>query len=130
MSIVSSESNETTRRPPFYGPDLRYVPPIDDGFVLPDPLPGHLELPEENGEFAQSFRETPQGILLDLAIWRAGSRPVGDRTRPQHRPRVGHTSRWVRQRILAVSWVAPNKDPNGGCRAPARRSRGCNARAD
>jgi hypothetical protein len=36
---------------------------------LPDHLPDHLELPEENGEFVQHFRELPQSLLLSSAIW-------------------------------------------------------------
>jgi Uma2 family endonuclease len=37
--------------------------------VRPDDLPGHLDLPEENGEFVQNFRELPQCILLSQSIW-------------------------------------------------------------
>ena len=32
-------------------------------------LPDHLELPEENGEFVENFRELPQSLLLSSAIW-------------------------------------------------------------
>ena len=57
MSIASSQPIETRRRPPFYGPDQRYVPPTDNGVAVPDPLPGHLELPDENDEIVENFRE-------------------------------------------------------------------------
>jgi Uma2 family endonuclease len=69
MSIASSQPIETRRRPPFYGPDQRYTPPADNGVALPDPLPGHMELPDENDEIVENFRETPQNVLLDQAIW-------------------------------------------------------------
>ena len=36
---------------------------------LPDHLPDHLELPEENGEIVKNFRELPQSLLLSSAIW-------------------------------------------------------------
>src|SRR6516165_1824628 len=34
-----------------------------------DDLPGHLELPEENGESKENFRELPQNILLSQSLW-------------------------------------------------------------
>jgi hypothetical protein len=69
MSIASSQPIETRPRPPFYGPDQRYVPPVDAGVALPDPLPGHKELPDENDEIVENFREAPQGRILTEAIW-------------------------------------------------------------
>jgi Uma2 family endonuclease len=85
MSIASSQPIETSRRPPFYGPDQRYWPPADNGLALPDPLPGHLELPDENGEIVENFRETPQNVLLDQAIW-----PVLESLHPDRHFAVGH----------------------------------------
>jgi Putative restriction endonuclease len=85
MSIASSGPIETRRRPPFYGPDQRYVPPTDNGVALPDPLPGHMELPDENDEIVENFRETPQNVLLDQAIW-----PILERLHPDRHFAVGH----------------------------------------
>jgi Uma2 family endonuclease len=50
-----------------------------------DELPGHLELPEENGEFVQSFRELPQCILLSQSLW-----PVLMTIHPDRHFAVGH----------------------------------------
>ncbi len=69
MSVASSQPIETRPKPPFFGPDGRYVPPADEGVVVPDPLPGHRELPEENDEIVENFREAPQGVILDQGIW-------------------------------------------------------------
>jgi Uma2 family endonuclease len=85
MSIASSQPIETGRRPPFYGPDQRYVPPADNGVALPHPLPGHMELPDENDEIVENFREAPQGLLLDQAIW-----PVLERLHPDRHFAIGH----------------------------------------
>ena len=87
MSIASSQPIETRRRPPFYGPDQRYVPPTENGVALPDPLPGHLELPDENDEIVENFRETPQNVLLDQAHL---AHPRAAPSRPPfcHRPRL------------------------------------------
>ena len=85
MSIASSQPIETRRRPPFYGPDQRYVPPADNGVALPDPLPGHMELPDENDEIVENFREAPQGLLLDQAIW-----PILERLHPDRHFAIGH----------------------------------------
>jgi Uma2 family endonuclease len=85
MSIASSQPLETRRLPPFYGPDDRYVPPTDDGVALPDPLPGHMELPDENDEIVENFRETPQNSLLDQAIW-----PTLERLHPDRHFAIGH----------------------------------------
>ena len=54
---------------------------------LPDHLPDHLELPETNGEFKQSFREHPQSVLLSSPIW-----PVLERIHPDRQFAVGHDS--------------------------------------
>jgi Uma2 family endonuclease len=85
MSIASSQPIETRRRPPFYGPDQRYTPPADNGVALPDPLPGHMELPDENDEIVENFRETPQNVLLDQAIW-----PNLERLHPDRHFAIGH----------------------------------------
>jgi hypothetical protein len=58
MSAVSSQPVEATPRPPFYGPDHRYLPPPEIGVALPLHLPSHLELPEENGEIVEQFDTT------------------------------------------------------------------------
>ena len=73
MSIAPSRP-----KPPFYGPDGRYRPPAENG-ALPLLLPGHLELPEENGEIVENFREQPQGEILDQGI-----RPTLERLHPGH----------------------------------------------
>ena len=57
------------------------TPAIPD---LPDHLPGHLELPEENGEIVENFRELPQSLLLSSAIW-----PVLERIHPDRHFAVG-----------------------------------------
>ena len=85
MSIASSQPMGIKRRPPFYGPDQRYVPPIDDDVVVPDPLPGHLELPDENDEIVENFREAPQGQILDQGIW-----PTLERLHPDRHFALGH----------------------------------------
>ena len=59
MSIAPAKLPKTLLEPPFWGPDGRYRPPVENG-ELPAELPGHLELPEENGEIVENFRETPQ----------------------------------------------------------------------
>jgi Uma2 family endonuclease len=85
VSIGSSEPAETRRHLPFWGADQRYLPPTDNGVALPDPLPGHRELPDENGESKENFREVPQGFLLDLGI-----RPILERLHPDRHFAVGH----------------------------------------
>ncbi len=85
MSIASSQPMGTKRRPPFFGPDGRYVPPTDEGVALPDPLPGHLELPEENDEIVENWREDPQGAMLNEGIW-----PTLERLHPDRQFAVGH----------------------------------------
>jgi Uma2 family endonuclease len=59
-------------------------PPVPD---LPDHLPDHLELPEENGEFVQNFRELPQSWLLSSAIW-----PILESIHPDRNFAVGQDS--------------------------------------
>jgi Uma2 family endonuclease len=54
---------------------------------LPDHLPDHMELPADNGEFVQNFRELPQSILLSSAIW-----PVLERIHPDRQFAVGQDS--------------------------------------
>ena len=54
---------------------------------LPDHLPDHLELPEENGEFVQNFRELPQSLLLSSAIW-----PILESIHPDRQFAVGQDS--------------------------------------
>jgi Uma2 family endonuclease len=54
---------------------------------LPDHLPDHTELPAENGEFVQNFRELPQSVLLSSAIW-----PVLERIHPDRQFAVGQDS--------------------------------------
>jgi len=53
--------------------------------VGPDALPGHLDLPEENGEFVHNFREMPQNILLTQSIW-----PVLEMLHPDDQFALGH----------------------------------------
>jgi Uma2 family endonuclease len=53
----------------------------------PDHLPDHLELPEENGEFVQNFRELPQSLLLSSAIW-----PILEKIHPDRQFAVGQDS--------------------------------------
>ena len=55
----------------------------------PEHLPDHLELPEQNGEFVQNFRELPQSLLLSSAIW-----PILENIHPDRhtdRPHIGLT---------------------------------------
>ena len=85
MSVAPSKPVETRAKPPFYGPDNRYFPPVEHGVALPLDLPSHLELPEENGEIVENFRETPQNILLDEGIW-----PVLEQLHPDHHFALGH----------------------------------------
>ena len=85
MSVPPYKPVETRAKPPFYGPDNRYLPPTENGAALPSQLPGHLELPEENGEFAQSFRELPQSHLLSSSIW-----PILEQLHPDRHFAVGH----------------------------------------
>ena len=56
-------------------------PSISD---LPERLPDHLELPEENGECKQNFREPAQSYLLSMAIW-----PVLESIHPDRHFAVG-----------------------------------------
>jgi Uma2 family endonuclease len=53
--------------------------------IGPDDLPGHLDLPEENGEFVQNFRELPQNILLSQSIW-----PILETLHPDRQFAIGH----------------------------------------
>ncbi len=96
MSVAPSRSGKTRpsqpepskspSKPPSWGwgPDGRYTPLTADG-KLPDPLPGHLELPEENDEIVENFREQPQGEILDQGI-----RPILQRIHPDRRYALGH----------------------------------------
>jgi len=85
MSVASSQPVETRPKPPFYGPDHRYLPPAENGVALPLHLPSHLDLPEENGEIVENFRETPQNVLLDQSIW-----PILERIHPDRHFALGH----------------------------------------
>ena len=67
-------------------------------------LPGHLELPEENGEFVQNFRELPQSLLLSSGIW-----PVLERLHPDRHFAVGQDS--------GIYWRLSNP-PERGAVAP------------
>ena len=50
----------------------------------PDPSPGHLELPEENGEIVENFRETPQSAIPRPGIW-----PILERLHPDRHFALG-----------------------------------------
>ena len=84
MSVDISKPARPKPKPPFYGPDNRYYPPAENG-ELPIHLPDHLELPDENGEIVENFREQPQGELLDQAIW-----PIIDQLHPNRDFALGH----------------------------------------
>ena len=86
MSLAPSQPGKTRPKPPSWGwgPDGRYTPLTDNG-ELPLHLPGHLELPEENGEIVENFREQPQGEILDQGI-----RPILERIHPDLRYALGH----------------------------------------
>jgi Uma2 family endonuclease len=86
MSVAPYQPGKTRPKPPSWGwgPDGRYTPLTDDG-ELPRHLPGHLELPEENGEIVENFREQPQGEILDQGI-----RPILERIHPDSRYVLGH----------------------------------------
>ena len=71
---------------------------------LPDHLPDHLELPEENGEFVQNFRELPQSLLLSSAIW-----PILESIHPDRQFAVGQDS--------GIYWRLTNP-PERGAIAP------------
>jgi Uma2 family endonuclease len=67
---------------------IKVVGPSRSPIKLPsgsDELPGHLELPEENGEFAQSFRELPQCIQLSQSLW-----PILEALHPDKQFALGH----------------------------------------
>lgn len=53
--------------------------------IGPDDLPGHLELPAENGEFVHNFRELPQNMLLSGSIW-----PILEELHPDRQFAIGH----------------------------------------
>jgi hypothetical protein len=84
MSVDISKTARPKPKPPFYGPDNRYYPPSENG-ELPVHLPDHLELPDENGEIVENFREQPQGELLDQAIW-----PILEQLHPNRDFALGH----------------------------------------
>jgi hypothetical protein len=86
MSVAPSRSDKTRTKTPSWGwgPDGRYTPLTDDG-KLPAHLPDHLELPEENDEIVENFREQPQGEILDQ-----GLRPILERLHPDERYALGH----------------------------------------
>jgi len=85
MSVTISKRTDISTEPPFYGPDGLYRPPVQDGTEIPPHLPGHMELPEENGEIVENFREAPQGQLLDEGIW-----STLERIHPDRHFAVGH----------------------------------------
>jgi Uma2 family endonuclease len=72
--------------------------------VVPDHLSDHRELPEENGEFVQNFRELPQSLLLSSSIW-----PVLERLHPDRDFAVGQDS--------GIYWRLSNP-PERGAVAP------------
>ena len=83
MSIASSQPIETR-------PGRRFTVPTsataaDRQRVASRSLPGHLELPDENGEIVENFREAPQSLLLDQAIW-----PILEQLHPDRHFAVGH----------------------------------------
>ncbi len=84
MSIAPAKLPKALPEPPFFGPDGRYRPPVENG-ELPVELPGHLDLPEENGEIVENFREAPQNVLLDTVIM-----PILERLHPEHDFALGH----------------------------------------
>jgi Uma2 family endonuclease len=84
MSVDVTLPARLKPKPPFYGPDGRYLPPAENG-KLPTHLPDHLELPDENDEIVENFREQPQGELLDQAI-----RPIIDKLHPKRDFALGH----------------------------------------
>ena len=85
MSLFTTRRTDFSTQLPFFGPDGLYRPPVQEGVEIPSQLPSHLELPEENGEIVENFREQPQGYLLDQGIW-----PVLEWIHPDHHFAVGH----------------------------------------
>ncbi|MHB1558208.1 MAG: Uma2 family endonuclease [Isosphaeraceae bacterium] len=83
-TVVSQPPQVPFPDPPYYDLDGRYRPPSDLG-ELPPELPGHLDLPEENGEIVENFRETPQNALLDSVIL-----PILEQLHPGHEFALGH----------------------------------------
>lgn len=71
---------------------------------LPEHLPDHLELPEDNGEIVHNFRELPQSFLLSSAIW-----PVLERFHPDRQFAVGQD--------CGIYWQL-NEPPEKGVVAP------------
>ena len=59
--------------------------PATKPWPRPEDLPGHLDLPQENGEFCENFRELPQCILLSQSLW-----PILEIIHPDHQFAVGH----------------------------------------
>ncbi len=101
MSLAPSQPGKTRPKSPSWGwgPDGRYTPLTEDG-ELPPHLPGHLELPEENGEIVENFREQPQGEILDQGI-----RPILERIHPDRRYALGHD--------CGIYWRLINPPANG-----------------
>jgi hypothetical protein len=85
MSLAISRRTDISTQLPYFGPDGLYRPPVQEGVEVPLQLPGHMELPEENGEIVENFREQPQGYLLDQGIW-----PTLERIHPDRHFAVGH----------------------------------------
>jgi len=85
MSLIISTRTDISTQLPFFGPDRLYRPPVEEGVEVPAHLPSHMELPEENGEIVENFREAPQGNILDQGIW-----PILERLHPDRHFAVGH----------------------------------------
>ena len=111
MSIAPAKLPGTLPEPPFWGPDGRYRPPVDNG-ELPAELPGHLEFPEDNGEIVENFRETPQSVLLDSVI-----APILERLHP------ATISRWATIAASTGGW--PTRPREGSSARTGFMSRAC-----
>jgi hypothetical protein len=100
MSLIISRRTDISTQPPFFGPDRLYRPPVQEGVEIPPHLPSHMELPEENGEIVENFREQPQGYLLDQGIW-----PMLERIHPDRHFAVGHD--------CGIYWLLANPPGRG-----------------
>jgi hypothetical protein len=100
MSLIVSGRADISTKPPFFGPDHLYRPPVQEGVEPPLHLPSHMELPEENGEIVENFREAPQGNVLDQGIW-----PVLERIHPDRHFAVGHD--------CGIYWLLANPPERG-----------------
>jgi hypothetical protein len=100
MSRTVSSRPDISIRPPFFGVDRLYRPPVQEGVEVPPHLPSHLELPEENGEIVENFREAPQGHLLDEGIW-----PILEQIHPDRHFAIGHD--------CGIYWLLANPPERG-----------------